>query len=169
MYLQMATGTGKTITAAGVIAKLWSVGLIRRSLFLVDRDALAVQTVKKFKNHLGDNFNIERHLAVRAIRRACRDVLSAVNRDAYHVRLRNAQLLEVHLQIAVRVASTQFDDSDTLAASVVIRWKVVELGKLQRGIGCITGGIARIRRDWVRLRVMALQVRPRLRARHHRP
>lgn len=60
MYLQMATGTGKTITAAGVIAKLWSVGLIRRSLFLVDRGALAVQTVQKFKNHLGDNFNIER-------------------------------------------------------------------------------------------------------------
>lgn len=60
MYLQMATGTGKTITAAGVIAKLWSLGLIRRALFLVDRDALAVQTVKKFKNHLGDNFNIER-------------------------------------------------------------------------------------------------------------
>lgn len=60
MYLQMATGTGKTITAAGVIAKLWSVGLVRRTLFLVDRDALAVQTVKKFKTHLGDNFNIER-------------------------------------------------------------------------------------------------------------
>ncbi|MEW6192033.1 MAG: DEAD/DEAH box helicase family protein [Bacillota bacterium] len=60
MYLQMATGTGKTITAAGIIAKLWSVGLIRRTLFLVDRDALAVQTVKKFKTHLGDNFNIER-------------------------------------------------------------------------------------------------------------
>lgn len=60
MYLQMATGTGKTITAAGVIAKLWSVGLIRRSLFLVDRDALAAQTVGKLKTHLGDNFNIER-------------------------------------------------------------------------------------------------------------
>ena len=60
MYLQMATGTGKTITAAGVIAKLWSVGLIRRALFLVDRDALADQTFKKFKTHLGDNFNIER-------------------------------------------------------------------------------------------------------------
>jgi type I restriction enzyme R subunit len=60
MYLQMATGTGKTITAAGIIAKLWSVGLNRRTLFLVDRDALAVQTVKKFKSHLGDNFNIER-------------------------------------------------------------------------------------------------------------
>lgn len=60
MYLQMATGTGKTITAAGAIAKLWSLGLVRRTLFLVDRDALAAQTVKKFKNHLGDNFNVER-------------------------------------------------------------------------------------------------------------
>lgn len=60
MYLQMATGTGKTITAAGVIAKLWSVGLLRRALFLVDRDALAVQTVRKFKDHLGDNFRVER-------------------------------------------------------------------------------------------------------------
>lgn len=60
MYLQMATGTGKTITAAGIIAKLWSIGLIRRALFLVDRDALAVQTVKKFKRHLGDHFNIDR-------------------------------------------------------------------------------------------------------------
>jgi type I restriction enzyme R subunit len=60
MYIQMATGTGKTITAAGVIAKLWSVSLIRRTLFLVDRDALAIQTVKKFKTHLGDNFNVER-------------------------------------------------------------------------------------------------------------
>ncbi len=29
-------------------------------MFLVDRDALAAQTVKKFKNHLGDNFDIER-------------------------------------------------------------------------------------------------------------
>jgi type I restriction enzyme R subunit len=60
MYLQMATGTGKTITSAGIIAKLWSVGLIRRALFLVDRDALATQTVKKFKLHLGDHFNVDR-------------------------------------------------------------------------------------------------------------
>lgn len=62
MYLQMATGTGKTITAAGVIAKLWSVGLCRRALFLVDRDSLAVQTVKKFRTYLGDNFKVERAL-----------------------------------------------------------------------------------------------------------
>jgi type I restriction enzyme R subunit len=73
MYLQMATGTGKTITAAGVIAKLWSVGLIRRSLFLVDRDALAVQTVKKFKNHLGDNFSIDRATGSKADKH--RDIL----------------------------------------------------------------------------------------------
>ncbi|MGD0480889.1 MAG: DEAD/DEAH box helicase family protein [Terracidiphilus sp.] len=73
MYLQMATGTGKTITAAGAIAKLWSVGLIRRSLFLVDRDALAVQTVKKFKNHLGDNFSIERATGSKADKH--RDIL----------------------------------------------------------------------------------------------
>jgi len=65
MYLQMATGTGKTVTAAGVIAKLWSVGLIRRALFLADRDALASQTVKKFKTHLGDNFNIERGMGTK--------------------------------------------------------------------------------------------------------
>lgn len=73
MYLQMATGTGKTITAAGAIAKLWSVGLIRRALFLVDRDALAVQTVKKFKNHLGDHFRIERAIGAAEDRHA--DVL----------------------------------------------------------------------------------------------
>ena len=65
MYLQMATGTGKTITAAGIIAKLWAVGLIRRALFLVDRDALAAQTVKKFKTHLGDSFNIDRAIGTK--------------------------------------------------------------------------------------------------------
>lgn len=60
MYLQMATGTGKTITAAGIIAKLWSVGLLKRALFLVDRDALAAQTERKFKQHLGDSLSIRR-------------------------------------------------------------------------------------------------------------
>ncbi len=60
LYLQMATGTGKTITAAGVIARLASSGLIRRTLFLVDRDALAGQAQRKLKYHLGDSFNIDR-------------------------------------------------------------------------------------------------------------
>lgn len=60
MYLQMATASGKTVTAAGIIAKLFSIGRIRKALFLVDRDALADQTVDKFKTHLGDNFKIRR-------------------------------------------------------------------------------------------------------------
>jgi type I restriction enzyme R subunit len=50
MYIQMATGTGKTITAAGIIAKLWSVGLVRHALFLVDHDSLAEQTKNRFSH-----------------------------------------------------------------------------------------------------------------------
>ena len=60
MYLQMATASGKTITAAGIIAKLFDLGRIRKVLFLVDRDALATQTVEKFRTHLGDYWRVER-------------------------------------------------------------------------------------------------------------
>lgn len=60
MYLHMATASGKTVVAAGIIAKLFEEGLARRFLFLVDRDALAEQTVKHFKSYLGDNFAIAR-------------------------------------------------------------------------------------------------------------
>lgn len=60
MYLQMATGTGKTMTAAGIIAKLWSLGLIQRALFLVDRDALAGQAERAFKDQLGDALAVRR-------------------------------------------------------------------------------------------------------------
>jgi len=59
-YLEMATGTGKTITAAGIIAKMFKVGLIKRVLLLVDRDSLADQTVRSFKKVLGDVFKINR-------------------------------------------------------------------------------------------------------------
>lgn len=59
-YIEMATGTGKTITAAGIIGKLYKVGLIRRVLFLVDRDSLAEQTVRSFNKVLGDTFRINR-------------------------------------------------------------------------------------------------------------
>lgn len=58
MYIQMATGTGKTMTGAGIIAKLWSLGLIQRALFLVDRDALAAQTERAFKDQLGDALTV---------------------------------------------------------------------------------------------------------------
>ena len=59
-YIEMATGTGKTITAAGIIGKLYKVGLVRRVLFLVDRDSLAEQTVRSFNKVLGDTFKINR-------------------------------------------------------------------------------------------------------------
>ena len=64
-YLEMATGTGKTITAAGIIAKMFKVGLIKRVLFLVDRDSLADQTVRSFKKVLGDVFKINRLIGAR--------------------------------------------------------------------------------------------------------
>ena len=59
-YLEMATGTGKTITAAGIIAKMFKVGIVKRALFLVDRDSLADQTVRAFNKVLGDVFKIRR-------------------------------------------------------------------------------------------------------------
>ncbi len=59
-YLEMATGTGKTITAAGIIAKMFKTRLANKILFLVDRDSLAEQTVKAFTGVLGDIFKIKR-------------------------------------------------------------------------------------------------------------
>ena len=59
-YLEMATGTGKTNTAAGIIAKMFKVGIVKRALFLVDRDSLADQTVRAFNKVLGDVFKIRR-------------------------------------------------------------------------------------------------------------
>jgi type I restriction enzyme R subunit len=60
LYIQMATGTGKTITAAAIIAKLWTLRLVRHTLFLVDRDALAEQAISNFRQYLGDNLYIRR-------------------------------------------------------------------------------------------------------------
>ena len=59
-YLEMATGTGKTITAAGIIAKMFKIGLAKKILFLVDRDSLADQTVRAFNSVLGDTFKVNR-------------------------------------------------------------------------------------------------------------
>ena len=48
MLLAMATGTGKTKTAVGMVYRLLKSGLARRILFLVDRRALAAQAVGAF-------------------------------------------------------------------------------------------------------------------------
>lgn len=50
MLLTMATGTGKTLTTVHEAYRLMKSGAARRVLFLVDRKALAAQTVRAFKS-----------------------------------------------------------------------------------------------------------------------
>src|SRR6266516_602242 len=76
------------------------------------------------------HFNIQVDFAIVAIWLAYWIILSTSDRHTCHVRQRDAQPLKVCLQVAVLVASTKFDDRDTLAASINASWKVIELGKL---------------------------------------
>lgn len=60
-YIMMATASGKTAyVSTAIVAKLFDMGKIRRVLFMVDRDALAVQAVNNFKNALGEAYTIKR-------------------------------------------------------------------------------------------------------------
>jgi type I restriction enzyme R subunit len=52
MLVEMATGTGKTRTAAALIKRLFEAGLVHRVLFLVDRITLAKQAEDAFAEHL---------------------------------------------------------------------------------------------------------------------
>lgn len=54
MLLEMATGTGKTLTIALIMKRLFEAGLISRVLFLVDRIELAYQAEATFKEQLKD-------------------------------------------------------------------------------------------------------------------
>ena len=54
LLVEMATGTGKTRTAAAFIKRLFEAGIITRVLFLVDRIALARQAEDTFTDHLRD-------------------------------------------------------------------------------------------------------------------
>ncbi len=54
LLLEMATGTGKTRTAAAIIKRLFEANAITRVLFLVDRIPLAKQTEDAFAEHLPD-------------------------------------------------------------------------------------------------------------------
>ena len=54
MLVEMATGTGKTRTAAAFIKRLFEANAITRVLFLVDRIPLAKQTEDAFAEHLSD-------------------------------------------------------------------------------------------------------------------
>ncbi len=54
LLVEMATGTGKTRTAAALIKRLFEANAITRVLFLVDRIPLAKQTEDAFAEHLAD-------------------------------------------------------------------------------------------------------------------
>jgi type I restriction enzyme, R subunit len=54
LLVEMATGTGKTRTAAALIKRLLEANAITRVLFLVDRIPLAKQTEDAFAEHLPD-------------------------------------------------------------------------------------------------------------------
>ena len=54
LLVEMATGTGKTRTAAAFIKRLFEAGTVTRVLFLVDRIALAAQAEDAFTDHLRD-------------------------------------------------------------------------------------------------------------------
>ena len=54
LLVEMATGTGKTRTAAALIKRLFEANAITRVLFLVDRIPLAIQTEDAFAEHLPD-------------------------------------------------------------------------------------------------------------------
>ncbi len=54
LLVEMATGTGKTRTAAAFIKRLFEAGVVTRVLFLVDRIGLARQAEEAFTDHLRD-------------------------------------------------------------------------------------------------------------------
>ena len=52
MLVEMATGTGKTRTAAALIKRLFEANWATRALFVVDRNTLAIQAEDAFAEHL---------------------------------------------------------------------------------------------------------------------
>lgn len=64
ILLVMATGTGKTYTAFQIIWRLWKSRKKKRILFLVDRTALAAQTMQGDFRHFGDKMTrVEKRIA----------------------------------------------------------------------------------------------------------
>lgn len=54
MLVEMATGTGKTRTAAALLKRLFDANWTARALFVVDRNTLAIQAEDTFAEHLPD-------------------------------------------------------------------------------------------------------------------
>lgn len=57
--LEMATGTGKTLTCAAIIKLFLKTGNARRVLFLVDRIELEDQAEKAFKGSIGNSYSVK--------------------------------------------------------------------------------------------------------------
>ncbi|MCB1156077.1 MAG: DEAD/DEAH box helicase family protein [Leptospiraceae bacterium] len=57
--LVMATGSGKTRTAAAIVDMLFKCNWVKRVLFLADRNALVTQAKKAFNNHLPELSSID--------------------------------------------------------------------------------------------------------------
>jgi type I restriction enzyme R subunit len=58
VLLVMATGTGKTRTVIALTDVLMRAGLVKRTLFLADRQALVTQATKEFRRHLPSSTTI---------------------------------------------------------------------------------------------------------------
>ena len=54
LFVEMATGTGKTRMAAALLKRLFEANWVTRALFVVDRNPLAVQAEDAFAEHLRD-------------------------------------------------------------------------------------------------------------------
>lgn len=52
LLVEMATGTGKTRTAAGLVKRMFEASWATRALFVVDRNTLAIQADDAFAEHL---------------------------------------------------------------------------------------------------------------------
>lgn len=75
---EMATGTGKTLTAAAVIKLFLRSGNARRVLFLVDRLELETQAEKNFKDYLKNDYQTCIYKEYREDWRKCEIVVSTV-------------------------------------------------------------------------------------------
>ena len=86
-----------------------------------------------------DNFDIEFHFAVRAVRTAGGGIRAAINGDNSDFGLRNFEAGEIFCEVGGIVSSAQFQDSHTLARAVRAGRKIVSLRDNQRSVRNVCG------------------------------
>ena len=113
LLVEMATGTGKTRTAAAFIKRLFEAGVATRVLFLVDRIALAQQTEETFTDHLKDypchvlrpgrSFDRAKRITIATLQTMIaeyRDLSPGVLRPGHHRRMPSFHLRQVERRAA---------------------------------------------------------------------